>query len=171
MLFWSLCEEKNIVCSKKDDAKKRQVKKKGERQAYKEDGHLFLEFQSKKYTVTSYFGNTLLNLNHTSVSLSNKFWKMAKRNVRWRMLANEGLRLAKAAIPVNTVHIGQVSNHHWAILRCGVVISLNLVQKPMQHENFCATFDLIIGCILISQMIKGTSQLLCNPMMKIRSLL
>ena len=58
------------------------------------------------------------------------------------MLENEGVQLAQAAILQNPAHRGQVNAHDRAILRRGVALSPNLVQRPMQFDNSRATrFD------------------------------
>ena len=67
---------------------------------------------------------------------------MAEGNARQRMLANEGLQLAQALIPVHAVHRGQVNHCDRAILQRGVALSPNLVQRPLQFNCFRATrFD------------------------------
>ena len=58
------------------------------------------------------------------------------------MLANEGLKLAQAVIPVCGIHRSEVNQCDRAILQRGVYLSPNVVQKPLQFNHFWATcFD------------------------------
>ena len=52
------------------------------------------------------------------------------------MLANEGLQLAQAVIPVCGIHRSEVNQRDRAILQRGVYLSPNVVQKPLQFNHF-----------------------------------
>ena len=52
------------------------------------------------------------------------------------MLANEGLQLAQAVIPVCGIHRSEVNQRDRAILQRGVYLSPNVGQKPLQFNHF-----------------------------------